>query len=235
MTRDDRPYDVLFRDGDVIVVNKSPGLLSQPDRGNDPDLLTLLSRETGRSVFPIHRLDRGVGGLIAVAVNQRAAGTLSSLVSDGNGAFIKEYLAVVHGRFDVPSGELSDYLLREERRRITRVVPAGTPGAKPARLAYFVLGETDLDGRAFSLVAVRLFTGRTHQIRAQFSNAGHPVAGDGRYGAHDRFPPIALYSAYLSFPHPGTGERLVFSAAPTLPPFDSFTIPPAGEKGFFDD
>lgn len=235
MTRDDRPYDVLFRDGDVIVVNKSPGLLSQPDRGNDPDLLTLLSHKIGHPVFPIHRLDRGVGGLIAVAVNQRAAGALSSLVSDGNGAFVKEYLAVVHGRFDAPSGELSDHLLREEKRRITRVVPAGTPGAKPARLAYFVLGETDLDGRAFSLVAVRLFTGRTHQIRAQFSNAGHPVAGDGRYGAHDRFPPIALYSAYLSFPHPGTGERLVFSAAPTLPPFDRFVIPSQGEKGFFDD
>ena len=88
MTRDDRPYDVLFRDGDVIVVNKSPGLLSQPDRGNDPDLLTLLSHKIGHPVFPIHRLDRGVGGLIAVAVNQRAAGALSSLVSDGNGAFI---------------------------------------------------------------------------------------------------------------------------------------------------
>ena len=60
-------YDVLYRDGDVIVVNKTPGLLSQPDRSGDPDLLTLLSRETGRPVFPVHRLDRGVGGLVAVA------------------------------------------------------------------------------------------------------------------------------------------------------------------------
>ena len=227
-------YDVLFRDGDVIVVNKSPGLLSQPDRSGDPDLLTLLSREIGRPVFPVHRLDRGVGGLLAVAANRRAAGILSSLITEENDSFRKEYLTVVHGRFDRETGELSDRLLRDERSRITRVVQAGTPGAKLARLAYRVLGETE-DAAPLSLVAVRLFTGRTHQIRAQLANAGRPVAGDGRYGAHDRFPPIALYSSYLSFPHPVTGAELRFTAAPVLPPFDRFVIPAAGEKGFFDD
>ena len=235
MTRDSHPYDVLFRDDDVIVVNKTPGLLSQSDRSEDPDLLTLLSFEIGRPVFPVHRLDRGVGGLVVVAQNERAAGVLSAHLSGENDSFRKEYVAVVHGRFDEASGVLSDLLLREERRRITSVVTAGTPGAKPARLGYRVLSETDLDGRTFSLVAVRLFTGRTHQIRAQLSHAGHPVAGDGRYGARDRFPPLALFSSYLSFQHPKTKEKLVFSAVPTIPPFDRFVIPPAGEKGFFDD
>ena len=227
-------YDVLFRDGDVIVVEKTPGLLSQPDRSGDPDLLTLLSRECGRPVFPVHRLDRGVGGLLAVAANDRAAGKLSTLLTAENGAFHKEYLTVVHGRFDKESGELSDYLLRDERARITRVVQEGTPGAKPARLAYRVLGETEGDS-PLSLVAVRLFTGRTHQIRAQLSNTGHPVAGDGRYGAHDRFPPIALFSSHLSFSHPETGKLLRFSARPTRSPFDRFSIVFPEEKGVFDD
>ena len=228
-------YDVLFRDGDVIVADKTPGLLSQPDRSGDSDLLTLLSRECGRPVYPVHRLDRGVGGLLAVAANRRAAGKLSTLLTAENGSFHKEYLTVVHGRFARDAGELFDYLMRDERSRITRAVQKGVPGAKPARLGYRVLGETDSDGTLLSLIAVRLFTGRTHQIRAQFANAGHPVAGDGRYGAHDRFPPIALYSSYLSFPHPVTGKTLRFSATPTLPPFDRFVIPAAGEKGFFDD
>ena len=228
-------YDVLYRDGDVIVVNKTPGLLSQPDRSGDPDLLTLLSRETGRPVFPVHRLDRGVGGLVAVAANERAAGVLSAQIANENGRFRKEYLTVVHGRFEQTEGELSDWLLREERRRITRVVPQGTPGAKDARLAYRVLGESDALGVTLSLVAVRLFTGRTHQIRAQMSNAGHPVAGDGRYGAHDRFPPIALFSSYLSFPHPETGKTLCFSARPTRSPFDRFSIAFSEDDNFPDE
>lgn len=235
MIRDERPYDVLFRDGDVIVVNKAPGLLSQSDRSGDPDLLTLLANEFGREVFPVHRLDRGVGGLIAVAASRRAAGVLSAAFSEGKDALKKEYLTVLHGRFGDPLGELSDWLLRDERKRITRIVPEGTAGAKAARLAYRVLASSEYEGRSFSLVAVRLYTGRTHQIRAQFANAGHPVAGDGRYGAHDRFPPIALFSSYLSFPHPATSAPLRFSAAPTLPPFDLFTVPAPGEEGYFDD
>ena len=228
-------YDVLFRDGDVIVVNKSPGLLSQSDRSGDPDLLSLLSREVGRPVYPVHRLDRGVGGLVAVAANQRSAGILSSLVTGEKDAFDKEYLAVVHGVFAEPNGSLIDYLLRDEKRRITRVAEKDTPGAKTARLAYRVLDTAELDGRTLSLVAVRLYTGRTHQIRAQFANVGHPVAGDGRYGAHDRFPPIALFSCRLTFPHPKTGKILRFSAIPAGIPFDMFSIPDPGEKGFFDD
>ena len=154
------PYDVLYRDRDVIVVNKAPGLLSQSDRSGDPDLLTLLSRETGRPVFPVHRLDRGVGGLIVAAPIQRAAAKLSQLVANEDGAFRKEYLAVLHGRFDAESGTLTDHLLRDGGR--TRVVPEGTKDAKIARLAYRVLGENEVDGILLSLVAVRLFTGRTH-------------------------------------------------------------------------
>ena len=226
-------YDVLYRDRDVMVVNKAAGLLSQADRSGDPDLLTLLSREIGHPVFPVHRLDRGVGGLIAVALNQTAAAKLSLLVSREDGAFKKEYLAVLHGRFDGECGTLTDFLLRESGR--TRVVSEGTKGAKIARLAYRVLAEADAEGVPLSLVAVRLFTGRTHQIRAQFANAGHPVAGDGRYGAHDRFPPIALFSCRLSFPHPVNGKTLCFSAIPNGSPFDRFLIPDHGEKGFFDD
>ena len=233
MPRDEIPYDVLYRDEDVIVVSKRPGLLSQPDPSGDPDLLTLLFQADGRRVYPIHRLDRGVGGLLAVAASEGAARSLSALVSGVGGAFRKEYLTVLHGRFQASDGELSDYLIREGGR--TRVVPEGTKGAKSARLAYRVLAESDADGAPLSLLAVRLFTGRTHQIRAQFANAGHPVAGDGRYGAHDRFPPLALFSSYLAFPHPKTGKTLRFSALPESLPFDRFSIPAPGEEGFFDD
>ena len=233
MRRDRTSLDVLFRDGDLIVVNKRPGLLSQADRSGDPDLLTLLAEETGRTVYPVHRLDRGVGGLVAVAASERAARVLSALVSGEDGRFRKEYLTVVHGRFDRTEGELNDYLLRDAGR--TRVVPKGTGGAKIARLAYRVLSETDAEGSPLSLLAVRLFTGRTHQIRAQLSNACHPVAGDGRYGAHDRFPPLALFASFLAFPHPKTGRILRFSALPDAAPFNRFTIPAPGEKGFFDD
>ena len=227
------PYDVLYQDGDVIVVNKAPGLLSQPDAGGDSDLLSLLSREYGRPVYPIHRLDRGVGGLLAVAASRRSAGVLSALVSGENDRFKKEYLTVVHGRFGEPSGELTDFLLRDAGR--TRVVPEGTKDAKVARLAYRVLSENEAAKSPLSLVAVRLCTGRTHQIRAQLSNAGHPVAGDGRYGARDRFPPLALFSYRLAFPHPVTGKTLRFSVLPETIPFNLFSIPAPGEKGFFDD
>ena len=233
MTGEKVPYDVLYRDGDLIVVNKRPGLLSQPDAGGDPDLLSLLSREYGGPVYPVHRLDRGVGGLIAVASSERAARVLSAQVAGESDAFRKEYLTVVHGRFDDAAGEMTDFLLRDAGR--TRTVPEGTKGAKRARLAYRVLAESGEGGTPLSLLAVRLYTGRTHQIRAQLSGAGHPVAGDGRYGAHDRFPPLALFSSRLAFPHPVTGKILAFSVLPGTTPFDLFSIPNPGEKGFFDD
>ena len=140
MTGETTPFDVLYRDRDVIVANKRPGLLSQPDAGGDPDLLSLLSREYGGPVYPVHRLDRGVGGLIAVASSERAARVLSAQVAGESDAFRKEYLTVVHGRFDDAAGEMTDFLLRDAGR--TRTVPEGTKGAKRARLAYRVLAES---------------------------------------------------------------------------------------------
>lgn len=223
-------FTVLYEDNELAVVRKAPGLLSQRDASRDPDLLTLLSARYSEQgvpsrVYAVHRLDRGVGGLMVVARTERSAAALSAAVSD-HAAFVKEYLAVLHGIADDSSATLRDYLYHDERSRRTTVVSESDSRGKLAVLSYRTL-ETSAAAqkKPLSLVLVRLQTGRTHQIRAQFSAHGHPLAGDGRYGARDRYGEIALFSAHLSFLHPKSRKRLSFFALPErASAFSEFSI-----------
>ena len=212
---------ILYKDDMLAVAVKPAGVLSQPDRTGEDSMVTLLKAQLGREVFPVHRLDRAVGGLMIFAMTRQAAGKLSALVTSD--AFEKEYTAVVHGAPAEEKGELLDWLFHDSRRNLTSVVPSSQKDAKEARLAYTLLAK-DMEGE-YSLVRIRLYTGRTHQIRVQFASRSMPIAGDGKYGARDRMG-LALWSSRLSFRHPVRKKTMTFEAMPdnTVSPWDRFSL-----------
>ena len=206
---------ILFQDKTILVCLKPPGLLSQ--NGPGETLPELLERETGQPVFPVHRLDRGVGGVMVYAKTGRAAAALSAAIQDGS--FQKEYLCVVRGRPGEDSGVYRDLLIHDRARNKSFVVRRTRGGVKEASLEYRVLAERE----GASLVWVRLHTGRTHQIRVQFASRGTPLLGDGKYGGGGG--QVALWSYRLGFPHPATGERMVFEEVPSGMAFQKFQGP----------
>ncbi|MEX2602078.1 MAG: RluA family pseudouridine synthase [Balneolaceae bacterium] len=217
-TRTSPDIGILHEDDQILVINKPAGLLSQEDHTGDPDLLTLckeyLQRESGNSSEPflglVQRIDRPVSGLMVLAKTRGAAAELSRLMR--NGAIQKFYLAVVEGT-PPPNGVLVHHLLKSAELPIVTVVPEGNRDAKRAELHFVRLGVDPASGH--SLVRIRLVTGRKHQIRAQFSEAGYPLAGDTRYGGlaltENR---IALHAAELRFPHPAGGEQVRYRSEP---------------------
>ncbi len=209
--------DILYQDEKIVVCVKPPRILSTDEPGGLPELLRAqLLRDNFRTV---HRLDRVVGGVMVLARTARAARELSAQIADGS--FDKGYLAVVHGCPESTEGTFTDLLARDREKRMTYV--AGLPGkdTREAVLNYRVL-ETD---GGYSLVEVGLITGRTHQIRVQFSSRGLPLAGDKKYGIDDGCDDIALWSARLRFTHPKTGEIMEFSSNPPHSfPWSQFAI-----------
>ena len=185
--------DILYQDNRIAVCLKPPGVLSTDEPGGMPSLLrAALGTDCVRTV---HRLDAAVGGVMVFARSRMAASILSEQIREHR--FQKEYLAVVHGMLPA-EGRMQDFLLRDRRDGLTRVAEAGTPGAKEARLSYRVLARIDDK----TLVRVALETGRTHQIRVQFS-ARPPRRPEiwARRGGRDR----PLVVPHRSFP-PGVGD-----------------------------
>ena len=212
--------NVLFEDNHIIVVEKMPNIPSQGDKTEDIDMLTIIKdylrekyQKPGNIYLAlIHRLDRPVGGVMVFAKTSKAAARLSEEVRDRR--IKKEYLVVADGKFEKKNGVLEDYLLKNERKNMSKVVPAGTKNAKDAKLEYEVLKyneEIDL-----SVVKILLHTGRHHQIRVQLSNIGHSIYGDQKYGTRGRGKQIALWAYRLSFIHPVTKEEMSFMALPEL-------------------
>ena len=206
---------ILYEDGDVVAVEKPRGVLTE---GELPALL----REACGTLFVVHRLDKGTGGAIVLARSSRAAAYLTKAI--GEGRLQKEYLAVVHGAPAEKTGEWTDLLYHDPRKNKSFVVGRERRGVRSARLDYAVQGECEDEALgALSLVRIRLYTGRTHQIRVQFSSRGLPLAGDRRYGARDDLREIALWSHTLSFPRPADGETVtVVSAPPAEMPWNLF-------------
>ncbi len=193
---------LLYQETDSWVVCEKPaGVLSE--KGGLPDLLcTQLGLD---EVFPVHRLDRPVTGGILFAKTRQAAAALSAQAADGR--MHKEYTALVEG--DPGSeGAWTDLLFHDRSRNKTYVVDRKRAGVREASLSYVKEAETEVDGIRFSLVRIRLETGRTHQIRAQFASRGFPVAGDRRYGSRYRGPSLYLRTARLAFTDPDTGEKM---------------------------
>ncbi|MBQ9784974.1 MAG: RluA family pseudouridine synthase [Clostridia bacterium] len=204
--------EILYEDASVIVCIKPATLVSEqtPDGSGFADLL---AARNGGYIGTVHRLDRGVGGVMVYAKTQDAAAKLSRQVQERT--LEKEYLAIVHGTPEEHSAELRDLLFHDRRLNKSFVVDRVRNGVKEAILDYVVQKtlETDAHG-TLSLVRVRLHTGRTHQIRVQFSSRRHPLLGDGKYGASDRCP-IALFGARIAFLHPKTGKKCSFEVSPT--------------------
>ena len=214
--------EILYQDRDLVVCVKPVGVLSPPDGKDDETLMDLLAevcaQSDGRPVHlhPVHRLDRGVGGVMVYAKNPTAAAKLSTAIQQNQ--LSKEYFALVHGVPAENSGELRDLLFRDAGKNKTFVVNRLRKGVKEAVLDYRTLFA---DGER-ALVLVHLHTGRTHQIRVQFASRKHPLWGDGKYGGSDNGCPIGLWSFRLKFSHPRTGEKLIFCAfPPAAKPWDT--------------
>ena len=210
--------NVIYEDNHIIVVEKPVNIPSQGDKTGDIDMLTIIKEyikekynKPGNVYLGlIHRLDRPVGGVMVFAKTSKAAARLSEQVREK--VFQKTYLVIVDGRMESPKGELKDYLLKNEKNNLSKVVKEGTKNAKLAILDYEELKynpEIDL-----SVLKINLHTGRHHQIRVQLSSRNHSIYGDQKYGERGRGKQIALWAYELKIVHPITKEEKVFKSVP---------------------
>ena len=190
--------ELLYSDPQIAVCVKPVGLDSEQQL---PDAL---KAALGGDIFPIHRLDKNVGGVMVFARTKAAAAQLSKAVQEGT--MVKEYVATVHGT-PPESGDWTDLLWKDSTKNKVFVVKRERKGVKKARLEFTRLTAGDT-----SQVRVRLHTGRSHQIRVQFASRGFPLVGDHKYGSRDGATAPMLFSCRLTFPHKG-GEQ-VFEALP---------------------
>ena len=200
--------EIIYKDADILVCVKPPRILSTDEPGGLPDLLRQELGEPNADIRTVHRLDRVVSGLMVLARNAKAASELSRQIRENQ--FQKEYLAVVHGAPAEESGRFTDLLLRDKARKMTMVVPQEGKGVLPASLHYWVQNSNN----GMSRVRISLDTGRTHQIRVQFSSRGLPLVGERKYSTLDDPCEIALWSYHLAFTHPTTGNQMEFSLEP---------------------
>ena len=217
---------ILYEDKNITVAVKPPGIPSQPDKTGDADMLSLLS-ESQSLPFPgiVHRLDRGVAGVMVFAKDKQSLSKLSAGFSERS--VEKRYMAVLMGRLPHEEGTLRDYIVKRGNINKCLISGASAKDAKEAVLNYKVRGRAeDKDYGALTLVEIWLETGRHHQIRLQFSNLGYPVWGDIKYGKNFKRPEdgfnIALFSYFLKFRHPVSGRELLFTEKPEGFPFDKF-------------
>lgn len=200
--------ELIYTDKDIVVCVKPPRVLSTDESGGLPELIREALGDPKADVRTVHRLDRVVSGLMVLARSAKAASELSRQIREDE--FDKEYLAVVHGRPVDARGTYRDLLLRNKPERKTYVVQEPGKGVQEAILDYELLQTTE----ELSRVRIHLQTGRTHQIRAQFSSRGLPLVGDRKYSLLEDNCEIALWSHKIGFTHPMTGKRMVFSKEP---------------------
>ena len=190
--------EILHSDENIIVIIKPVGLDSEHD------VPAVLQSEVGGEVFTLHRLDKNVGGVMVYARNKKTAAVLSKAIQEGR--MVKEYLAKVHGTPE-ESGVLEDLLFKDSKKNKVFVVKRQRAGVKKAKLEYKRLSEGEE-----SLVHIRLYTGRSHQIRVQFSSRGFPLVGDHKYGSKSSEKEPKLFSHRITFPY--KGKDVSFEATP---------------------
>ena len=178
--------EILYSDKDMVVCVKPVGLDSEHE----------VPQELGGEIFPIHRLDKNVGGVMVYARTKTAAAALSKAVQDGS--LVKEYVAKVHGT-PPENGDWTDLLFKDSTKNKVFVVKKERKGVKSARLEFHKLQD--------NLVRIRLQTGRSHQIRVQFASRGYPLLGDHKYGARDEYTAPMLFSCCITFPWKGKTMR----------------------------
>lgn len=207
--------EILFEDNHIIVVHKPQGVPSQADESGDKDMLTMVKEYIKEkynkpgNVFVglVHRLDRPTGGIMVFAKNSKSASRLCEQIK--NGEFDKTYFAVVNGSMPNANGRLVHYLKKDEKQNKVSIVPELESGAKRAELEYKVLAKTD----KYSLVKIKLFSGRGHQIRVQLASAKCPIVGDNKYGKNEQVL-LNLYAVELGFVHPVSKQKMVFRVYP---------------------
>lgn len=200
--------EIIYQDRDVVVCVKPPRVLSTDEPGGVPELVRQALGDPNANVRTVHRLDRTVSGLMVLARRSKAAAELSRQIREG--IFQKEYLAVVHGTPSPENGTMRDLLQRNKAERKTYVVTEPGKDAQEAVLHYQTLNIFE----GMSRVRIQLETGRTHQIRVQFSSRGLPLAGDRKYSLLQDDCEIALWSYRLAFLHPYRGEPMEFILEP---------------------
>ncbi|MDY3225753.1 MAG: RNA pseudouridine synthase [Candidatus Faecousia sp.] len=190
--------EILYADAEIVVCIKPIGLDSETE------LPAALKETLGGEIYPVHRLDKNVGGVMVYARTKAAAAALSKAVQEGR--MVKEYVALVHGT-PPECGDWEDLLWKDSKKNKVFVVKRMRGGVKKARLEFVRLSVGEE-----SLVRIRLHTGRSHQIRVQFASRGFPLVGDHKYGARDSSPAPMLFSCKLTFPH--HGKTVEFEAKP---------------------
>ncbi len=207
--------EVLYEDNHLIAVNKPRNVLSQGDKTNDLDLLTMTKQylkqkyQKPGNVYLglLHRLDRPVSGVMVFAKTSKAASRMSEEIRTHR--FQKTYLAIVHGTFSSKEGVFEDYLQKLENGN---TIVTDSKHGKFSRLTYQVLEENKPHN--LSLVKICLETGRHHQIRVQFASRNHPLCGDWRYGEKEDVP-LCLHAYQVSFLHPVKKEPLTIVSLPS--------------------
>jgi 23S rRNA pseudouridine1911/1915/1917 synthase len=182
--------EILYSDKDIVACIKPAGVDSEKQ------MINLLKETLKGEFFPVHRLDLNVSGVMVYARNKSTAASLSKIIQDNQ--MIKEYVALVHGNTE-EYGDWEDLLFKDSRKNKVFVVKRMRNGVKKARLEFKRLAQKENT----SLVHIRLHTGRSHQIRVQFSSRGFPLVGDHKYGSRSELTEPMLYSCRISFPYNG--------------------------------
>lgn len=202
---------IIYEDRYLIAVKKPINMLSEGAQGIEGKVKKYLEEKGEALTGLVNRLDFGVSGLILLAKTKESAKRFNKLVVQNQ--IKKEYLAVVHGVPTEQSGTFKDILFKDSKSNKSFVVKSLRKGAKEAELDYCVVETKETPKGKISLVKVRLKTGRTHQIRVQFSSRKMPLVGDGKYGGRDNCD-IALYSYKMTFNHPFTNKTISIESMP---------------------
>lgn len=212
------PFEVIYEDNHLLVVNKAAGVLVQGDATGDIPLVELGKKYIAEkyskpgAVFlgVVHRLDRPVSGVVVLARTSKALSRMNALFRENKTE--KTYWAITSEVPPTPTGTLVHWLLKDERRNKATAFKRETPGALRSELHYSVIGRAG----GMCLLEVNPVTGRPHQIRVQLASMGCPIVGDVKYGASQPLPDarIALHARRLSFAHPVRQEPVTFEASP---------------------
>jgi len=207
------PLEIVFEDKDILVINKQPGLVVHPAPGNHQHTLVnaLLGRATELSDINktrpgiVHRLDKETSGLLVIAKNN--ASHLKLVKQFAQHSIQRKYIAIVSGRVEFDEDVIEAPIGRHPLKRKNMAV-SFTPNTKYAKTFYKTLKRS----KDFSLLELKPFTGRTHQLRVHLAYLGHPILGDTKYGKNDNFPRLALHAQEIGFIHPSTGKLIHFTS-----------------------
>ena len=200
-----QPYQIIFEDAEIIIVNKSSGIPTQADKNNTSSLFEILS-ENRPNLYLIHRLDQRVSGLIIFAKSEKSAKQLGKDFLNRN--ITKKYRAIVANKPLENEAKLIHWLLKDSKKNLSKTFEKVVDGSKKSELIYKVIQSSE----RYHLLEIELLTGRFHQIRSQLSVIGSPILGDLKYGYKRSSPDgsIFLQSYSLSLNHPATKKAIQF-------------------------